>query len=260
MKKVFVLVIAIAMLFAFTACGGRAAAPPAGGSPTAPGGSPTTPTTPGGSPTTPAKGEVAYKTTYSNARVWTDSIGSKWVQVIVEIENTGTVPLYLSSGSVDLEDSSGTLVKSLSLVSAFPDVIDPGEKGYYYDETTIDNEDVTGLVVVPRPDVRKAKVDNIKFNVSEFSLSDDKYFGIHMIGRVENTSDEEAGMTYVGAVLFDSNDTPIGLLYTIVSGKLEPGDKVGFEGSALTLPRDIKADTVARYEVFAYPSQMQFDF
>lgn len=56
--------------------------------------------------------EVAYEVTYTNAKIYTNSIGTVWSQVIVEIENTGSSDLYLSSGSYDLEDADGNLIAS----------------------------------------------------------------------------------------------------------------------------------------------------
>ena len=55
-------------------------------------------------PESEAPDGAAYEISYSNAKVWTNSIGTSWVQTIVEITNTGTTNLYLDSGSYDLED------------------------------------------------------------------------------------------------------------------------------------------------------------
>lgn len=64
------------------------------------------------SPEQSSESSVSYEITGSRARTWTKRIGSVWVQTIIEIKNTGTTNLYLSSGSYDLEDASGKLVAS----------------------------------------------------------------------------------------------------------------------------------------------------
>jgi hypothetical protein len=79
-----------------------------------------------------------------------------------------------------------------------------------------------------------------------------------MVGRVENTSQDDCDMVYIVAILFDANGQPVGTLMTILSDTLKAGDKVGFELSTLSLPDDVTLDTVANYEVFAYPYQLQF--
>lgn len=201
----------------------------------------------------------AYEVTYTSAKAYTNSIGTTWVQVIAEIENTGTADLYLSAGSYDLEDANGKLIASSSMTSTYPQVISPGEKAYMYEETTLDNAVDGELTVLPRPDVKKAKVENIRFNVTDVEISDQTYGGLKAIGRIENTSSETAdGMTYVVFILKDANGTPIGQVFTIIMEDLAPGDKIGFEATALSLPDNVTADTVASYDVLAYPMQMQF--
>lgn len=204
-------------------------------------------------------GEMAYEVTYKNAKAYTNSIGTIWVQAIFEITNTGEKPLYLSSGAYDLEDKDGKLIESRKMVSVYPDVIDPGEKAYYYEETTIDKLDsIIELNIIPRPDVKQAKIEKIRFPITDFELSDGAYKGIDMLGRVENTSGEPQNMIYIVAILYDSNSIPIGQIFTIIMEELAPGDKIGFSGSSFSLPSDVSKEKVASYEVYAYPLQYQF--
>ena len=201
--------------------------------------------------------EVASEITYQSARTWTDSIGSTWLQALVEITNTGSVPLYLSNGAYDIEDGNGSLVGSQSYVSIYPDVIDPGETAFLYEETTLD-EPVEGIQILPRYTADKAKVDNIRFPITDDSLKGSDFGGPIVVGRVENTSEEEQTMVYVVAKYYGADDTPLGLTFTIISEPMAPGAVIGFETSAFSLPDDVTVDTVARYEVVAYPLQMQF--
>lgn len=204
--------------------------------------------------------DAAYEITYQNSRTYTNSIGTTWVQTIVEITNTGDSNLYLSSGAYDLEDTAGSLVASKKMVSEYPSVLAPGEKGYMYDETILD--DYTGdgnLTVLPRPDVEKAKVELIRYNVSDVSVSDDTYGGLKVMGRIENqTSETEDSMIYIVAFFYDEADVPIGSAFTILTEDLAAGDKIGFELNGLSLPDDVTSDAVAKTVVYAYPMQMQF--
>jgi len=168
--------------------------------------------------------------------------------------------LYLSSGAYDLEDANGALLHSGSMLSVYPQVIEPGEKAYYYEETTLDGVDDAGIEVnfLPRPDVAKAKVDNVRYPVTDVNLTDTDYFGIKATGRVENTSDETETMTKVVVILYNASDEPIGILFTYIMEDLAPGTKVGFEATAMSLPNDIIANSVVRFEAMAYPQQFQF--
>ena len=208
----------------------------------------------------PEKDIGPYEITYSNARVYTDSIGTKWVQSIVEITNTGNDNLYLNSGSYDLEDSNGSLVAAQTMVSAFPDVLAPGEKGYMYEETTLDDYDGDGeLTILPRPDVKKATVDLVRYNISDLKVSNDKYSGVKVSGRIENqTSEATDGMVYIVAFFYDANGTPIGSAFTILMEDIDAGAKIGFDFSGFSLPDDVTADTISDTIVYAYPLQYQF--
>ncbi len=206
----------------------------------------------------PKKEAVAHEITYSNVKVYTNSIGTTYAQLVVEIENTGSEDLYLSTSNYDLEDANGKLVASGDNLSPYPEVISPGEKAYFYEEDMLDNPVEGELTLVPRLDVEKAKVDNIRYAVSDVEISVDKYGELKAMGRVENTTDEAESMVYVVVILKDANGAPIGKLMNILMEDLNPGDKMGFEASGLMLPSDVTIDSVASFECFAYPMQMQF--
>jgi len=197
--------------------------------------------------------------TYSKAVTWVNSIGTTWVQVIVEIENTGEAPIYLSSGSYDLKDASGSIIASKSYVSEYPRVVSIGEKAYLYDETTLDLPVTGTLTVVPRFNEKKATIQNIRYPVSGVTLVDTAYSGVKAIGSITNTSGEtEDGTIYVVVVLFDAQDHPIGILDDLISDDFPAGAEMGFEATSLSMPDEITKSSVARYETYAYPYQYQF--
>lgn len=260
MKKLIALLMALALVFSLAACGGSADQSDGNQGDGQPQGQSSQPE----EDSTPVEeikpaGPV-YEITHQNAKVWVNSIGTTWVQTIIEITNTGSENLYLSPGSYDLEDSDGNLVTSRSTVSTYPDVLAPGEKGYMYEETTLDDYSGDGnLTVLPRPDIELAKVDLIRYDVTDVTVSNDTYSGVKVLGRVENTTDETGdGMIYIVAFFYDESGTPIGSAFTILTDTLESGAKVGFEFSGFSLPDDITADSVASNIIYAYPSQFQF--
>ena len=200
----------------------------------------------------------SYEVTYTSAKLYTSSIGTVWLQTIIEVENTGDSDLYLSAGAYDLEDDTGKLVSSQDLVSVYPSVISPGEKAYYYEETTVDDLDEnTVLTVIPRPKVAQSKVDKIQFPISDFELKADEYNGVSMIGRVENNTDEEQTLVNIACILFDSENVPIGVIFTMLTEDFNASDKIGFEGTGFSLPPDVTMENVASHIEFAYPTQFQ---
>lgn len=264
MKRLFTLLLVGIMVTGLTGCGSGANDPPptdssiqtnGEASSTPEGPTSTKPQTP---ETTEAQA-VAYEVTYSNIEVYTDSISTVWAQTIFEVTNTGTKDLYLKSGSYDIEDASGALVASRTFVSVYPDVISPGEKAYYYEETMLENVKADAeLTILPRPSVAEAKVENIKLPVTDDALSDEQYGGLKLIGRVTNSTEETQKMIHIAVVLYDAAGTPICHMFTILMEELAPGDKIGFECSSFSAPDTITAESVASYSVVAYPLQMQF--
>ena len=206
-----------------------------------------------------ANNEVDYEITYSSVIAYKNSIGTVWTQAIFEVTNKGTSALYIGSGAYDLEDSDGKLISSSTMVSSYPDVIAPGERAYYYESTTQYSLDsAIDMRILPRAKADKAKVDLIRNNVTDLELSDDRFFGIRAKGRVENTSDEAQSRVYVSVILFDAWAKPIGVLSTILMEDLAPGDKIGFEATALSMPPSITTADVGYVLTYSYPWQLQF--
>lgn len=203
--------------------------------------------------------KIEYEITYKNVESWVNSIGTTRVQVIVEIKNTGKIPIYLSSSSYDLEDSTGKLIAAKSLISTYPNVIKSGEKGYMYDETSLENAIEGKLNVIPRISAKKATVACIRYEVSEITISDTSYLGPKMSGRIQNTTTkDEDGLIYVVGILYNNDGNPIGVLYDIITENLPAGNKIGFEATSLSMPKTVNTSTIKTYQVYAYPHQYQF--
>ncbi len=200
----------------------------------------------------------AYEVGEGRALVYSDSIGSCWVQISVPVTNTGSTNLYLSSGTMDLEDADGHLVDSKAMVSVFPTVLKPGETAWYYEETTLDQTPSTELKVVPHVDVKGAKVDCIRFDISDLSIGNEQYGGIKITGRVENTSDKDESMVYIVVFMYDKDGELLGQAFTILTDDLKAGEKMGFSASTFSSNPAFIVENVDHYEVFAYPLQYQF--
>ncbi|MCR5636097.1 MAG: FxLYD domain-containing protein [Clostridiales bacterium] len=203
--------------------------------------------------------EVTYEITYNNIMLYKDSLGTVWMQGIVEVTNTGNTNLYMSSGQFDLEDENGKLIDTKDYVNVYPQVIAPGEKAYYYEETTLDGIDENASVkIAPRVKAEKAKVDQILFKSFDESLKDKQFGGLELTGRVENTSSDECSYAQIVVILFDSNDKPIGVLTDTILDTVAPGEKLGYKATSFSLPDSITSSVVARYEIYAYSYQYQF--
>ena len=205
---------------------------------------------------TTTQNTVRYEVGTSEVTQWTDSLSSKWIKVAVPITNTGTTNLYLDDCTIDIESSSGTLLKTMSYVNGYPEYIKPGETGYYYDETTVDFTE-TNVVAVPNVQVEKATNDVIRYDVTEVTISSDTYNGVKVMGRVQNNTSKKGTMVVVAANLFDSNGKLICNCFTYLENDLNSGSKVGFSMTPFAYTKVIPSD-VASYEVYAYPTQFNW--
>ena len=189
---------------------------------------------------------------------YTDSINSTWVQIMVPVTNTGDRNLYMGSGTMDLEDESGHLVDSESLVSFYPEVLAPGETGWYYEETTLDSAPASELSVVPHVDIKEAKVECIRYEASDIAFTDEQFGGLKATGRITNTTAEDGSLVHVVLFLFDAEENLVGQTFTILDGDLKAGDTMGFSTSTFGTNDAVNVDTVTGYRLFAYPEQFQF--
>ena len=205
----------------------------------------------------PLKG-AHWEKVSSGAKVWKNSIGTQWVHAWYVIKNTGDVPLYLESASMDIEDKDGELLQTLRSVSAYPQVLKPGEVGVY-DECTITDEDLPtkGLKIHFRPKVEEATVKCIRYSVKNFKVKTDKYKNTKGKGKVENKTKETAdGMIYVCALCFNEKGSYRGLLWTIITDDIPAGDYLGFE--TMSAEWKVKEGDYAKVVKYAYPYQYQW--
>lgn len=192
--------------------------------------------------------------------IGTNSIGTLWIECFTIVENTGTSNIYLSSGSFDIELTSGKLVDTIKLVSVYPQVIAPGERAIYHESTTFDKGDLdTKYKIVPKIDVMRATVPMIRYEVSDVTLSEDRYGYINVVGRVTNHTEEEEGLCYVAIFLYNKQKEIIALDFTIISEDIAPGERASFENTFTQDSFGVDFDDVASYEIIAYSHQYQFN-
>lgn len=208
---------------------------------------------------TPAEPEVQeyyYEKGEVRVNTWKNSIGTVWVQVAMPIYNGGTKDLYLGSCKFDLEDSGGHLVDTVEMVSSCPEVLQPGETGWYYGENTLDISEPQELVGIAHENVEKASVKCIRFDISDVTIKDGSFMGIEIVGRVENTTDKDESLAKIAFNLFDAEGNLLASLYTYENVKA--GEKIGFSLSGLSLPDNINAAAVDHYEAYGYPTQFNW--
>lgn len=209
------------------------------------------------------KEEAAFEIVYKNAIVYKSSIGAVWLQVIVQIKNIGTEPLCFVNATLDLENEDGSLFRTLQLCSAKPDIVKPGETALIVENKMLDEDPgIESLNVVPHIKGSKPQNDCIRLSTSEerLFLVDGPSDNLRLTGRVENTTDKAQNMVYVIANLYDSEHHAIGQLFTVITDEIQPGEKIEFDLTTVSVPDSVNPDSVASFEVFAFPEQLQFSY
>ena len=179
--------------------------------------------------------------------------GDVGYDAVVTVHNSSDHALYLSNCSFDLEDSSGHLVNTEDMIIHYPDIVLPGEDGYFYSNFGTINvpgasmSEEYSLKVYPEIEKSK-KTDPEYFEASDISISDDYLKRPNVTGRVTNTTDEEEGYYYIHVLFFDENDHCIGITGTSITD-LRPGVPKSFEVSSLCGTKDVVNWNFSRYEI-----------
>ena len=203
------------------------------------------------------KSEAASELTDVTTKVFTNSIGTTWVVGIATVKNTGNCDLYISNSGMDIETADGKLVDTMTLASATPTVISPGETTIIYGEQSVSAEG--DYKVVPTYKAVEAKIPNTRYEVSDVSLSEDDLMGtLEVVGRVENGGDEDQSMIEVVVIMYDADGKVLGVM-TTYTDEIAAGAKGTFKMSNIGDANKVALADIDHYDVIAYPGmQMQF--
>lgn len=196
---------------------------------------------------------------FGNCRVTTykSEAGDIWAFAVAEVLNTSDQPLYLDSADFFLLDSKGTVLKELDYVAAYPQVIAPGERGYFCDVTSLELEEAPELQLSFSPNIFPTQKEPLRYPLSELVLDNAPFAGLSLAGKVENTLSEDGELVCIGAILFDAQDVPVGFLSGYLSESLKVGEWDRFYYESFMLSPTLEAELVDHYSVYAYPLLMQ---
>lgn len=194
---------------------------------------------------------------------YTYSSGSTTFYCFIQpIKNTGNVPLYLKDCSVDFEDENQHLLATEDFFSTCPDVINPGETGYFYNSigSLALNEQASGseeIKIVTHIEIQKAKRNPVDYVVTDTSLTTDSINYPMVVGRVENNTEEDDSLLYLNVIFYDADGNILGITGTNIT-ELNAGTTKGFECSSIGAAGDFDSDDIADYKVIARKAHYQF--
>ena len=192
-----------------------------------------------------------------SVRTYRDENGTIWAMGIAEIVNTCDKPLYLDYGVFELRNGADEVVMTADAIAAYPQILLPGESGYYFEVVEPDLPDTEELTLYVTPDVCEAEAESVRYTVTDTRLKNSPYGGLELWGKVENTTDSDGELVCIAAVLLDAEDKPLGLLTTVLPELLKAGTASEFSVESFMLPTELKTAEVAQTLIFAYPLQEQ---
>lgn len=179
------------------------------------------------------------------------------MRVLVSIKNTSeNKNLYVSGASIDIEDQEGHLLRCVNNIDIVPQIVYPGNTGYFYSENiNMDGiDDVSAINVVPDYVVRSTNSSLHEFPDSDISFKVGGDRKIEANGRITNDTDQDVSVLDVRIVYFDKdmnvlgigetyiNDIPVGATRSFGMDGLEYGDieKIGSAVSYELFTSEIK--------------------
>lgn len=177
---------------------------------------------------------------------------------IQPVTNTGNVPLYLKKCTLDIEDENGHLLLTESFISNCPDVISPGETGYFYNSFSTNDavKNASSIVAVPKLEIIESDEEPIVYQISDTSITQGN-FSPSVVGRITNNTREDDSLVYVQAIFYGENGNVIHITGTNIVNLLA-GQTQSFEISILTSDENVSYENIANYEIIARKAHYQF--
>jgi hypothetical protein len=209
----------------------------------------------------PTSGNIAYELTYQEQRLRDSMLNDAMFEIIIGIENTGDVALYLSSQKFDLVDVDGKIAATGSL-SAYPSFLNPGEKGVFYESVSLNGYGVDAdILFEPRWSIVKAKKERVDFDLSGVEIRDGGFGGVTAYGRIANNTGEEQSWAVIEIIMYGHDGNPLGVLMTNVMEDMPNGVTLGFDVTNImgrSLFDKITLDMIAHFEAYATTVQFQW--
>lgn len=174
---------------------------------------------------------------------------------VVEIKNTGKVPIVLGASAIEILDADGKVLVNEGGNGIFTahSYLQPSDVGFVY---------TTGPLLLPtgsRPDadyMLSASADVSacsevrEYPISDLSIEDDGY-GMPMVsGTVNNDDSESVRLVEISIAFLDNDAELLGVASTVVTN-LAPGESRSFEIEGYGLPIGCTMAVIADYDVIA---------
>ena len=196
---------------------------------------------------------------YVSFTVEENSIGGIDLHAIVEIKNTGTTNLYLDESTFYFCDQEEVILKEDNYVKAYPQIISPGNSGYYYADTTLENvEDVENFWLMWDLNIYTNRSAIAYLETYDAKFTEESFSGVEASVKVKNPTDQEIKPTVV-VVLLDKDHNPLDVM-TKTYETIPANSTKRIELSNWYQPEGIVMEDVVYYKAFSYIADDQYNF
>lgn len=198
---------------------------------------------------------ASFEVTDRRLNVYRNRAEEFWGQVITAVQNTGDAPIYLQDSTFRITDAEGKSLASDATASAYPQIVAPGETGYYYTETYLETEAAEGLTLEFTPQVSVSAQQKVEYTVENPNLQDSRYGGMELRVTLINGTVQDTRHYCVAVLLFDAEGSLLGQFYDVPSVKIPAGSSAVLELSSYMLPDTVRKAEIADYRILAYELQ-----
>lgn len=188
-----------------------------------------------------------------------NSLGGVDLHAIVEIKNTGTTDLYLDESTFYFCDEEEVILKEDKYVKAYPKIVAPGDSGYYYADTILENvDDVESFYLMWDLNIYTNRTAIAYLETYDAELTEEYFGGVEASVKVKNPIDQEINPTVV-VVLLDKDHNPLDVM-TKSYETIPANSTKRIEISNWYQPKNIALDDVVYYKAFSYVADDQYNF
>ena len=259
MKRTLCVLLALCLLLALTACRtektpGETSLPTQTQRPTEPSETeePTQTTAPE-EPTDDTEAPDAPSGDDQWAYSYADDAGRIWAMGFARVTNDTDSPVLTGPYTFRFNNESGEELFTARDVSCYPQVLEIGETGYYFEIVETGLAEVTPLTLTVEGGEPVTFQGGIRYETENVSLANSPYGGILISGEVRNSTPDTGELVCVAAVIYDAADKPLCVLSTILGEALPANSLAGFSLENYDLPPELNVSEAASFEIFAYP-------
>ena len=211
---------------------------------------PTTPQSPA-----PQDGDVVWEITNIQENFFEHRADEFTYQTLIQITNTGEIPIYFGTSRFDLIDESDRILSANNRFSAHPTVLHAGERGYLWASERITGATAnTEVTMVPRWDMNRSIHLRPYLELTDIEIRENPNRFIDnliVFGRITNNTDAEIRSADISIVIYAHDGTPIGV-WTTSARDLPAGASFGFEATrSNTIFENLTVEMVGEFTTFA---------